>query len=128
MHTLMLKEVIAIFQQREREGDHPTVKPFTVEQLEGAVVQLAQERDDAPRKTMETLIEVFIKVCPEVLPIIKDAHAKVQAKDEAFDRLMAVLREENPPTHESTLIPREHIEKVLRQHGYNPEKVLDERK
>lgn len=41
MHELMLKEVIKTCRQREREGDCPTVKAFSVEILEGAVIQLA---------------------------------------------------------------------------------------
>ena len=41
MHELMLKEVVACCRQRLSEGDCPTRPAFSVEQLEDAVVQLA---------------------------------------------------------------------------------------
>ena len=41
MHKLMLDEVVKRCRQRQSEGDCPTVEPFTVEQLEDAVVELA---------------------------------------------------------------------------------------
>ena len=43
MHILMLEAIVTRCQQRIREGDCPTVPPFSVEQLEEAVVQLNRE-------------------------------------------------------------------------------------
>lgn len=43
MHPLMVKEIVARCLQREVEGDNPTVPPFTVEQLENCVIQLASD-------------------------------------------------------------------------------------
>lgn len=42
MHELMLKEVVRRCRQRIHEGDHPTAKSFSVEQLEDAVCELAK--------------------------------------------------------------------------------------
>lgn len=41
MHDLMLKAIVERCRQRISEGDCPTVSPFSVEQLEHAVDQLA---------------------------------------------------------------------------------------
>jgi hypothetical protein len=41
MHQLMAEEIVKVCQQRVREGDHPTVPPASVEQLEGCVLELA---------------------------------------------------------------------------------------
>lgn len=102
MHPLMLKEVIEVCKQRSREGDCPTVKPFSVEQLEDAVVQLAHESDTIQQSTLANLAEALRKVCPGIIPTITLAHAeynrKVAARDEAFESLLAALRPpENPP-------------------------------
>lgn len=43
MHPLMLGKVITCCKQRIADGDCPTVKAFSVEQLEDAVVQLERE-------------------------------------------------------------------------------------
>lgn len=47
MHVLMLKEVIACCRRRQTEGDCPTGPAFSVEQLEDAVVQLADRLHEA---------------------------------------------------------------------------------
>jgi uncharacterized protein (UPF0548 family) len=54
MHDAMLKEVVKVCRQRQRDGDCPSVKAFGVETLEDAVVQLADrlkialDPDDGP--------------------------------------------------------------------------------
>lgn len=42
MHKALLRQVILVCQQREREGDRPTVPALSVETLEDAVVELAK--------------------------------------------------------------------------------------
>lgn len=42
MHKALLRQVIRVCQQREREGDCPTVPALSVETLEGAVIELAK--------------------------------------------------------------------------------------
>ena len=41
MHPLMLEEIVNVSRKRIAEGDSPTVKSFSIEQLEEAVVELA---------------------------------------------------------------------------------------
>lgn len=43
MHNLMLGRIIERARQRQAEGDYPTRSAFTTEQLEDAVVQLADQ-------------------------------------------------------------------------------------
>jgi hypothetical protein len=45
MHPMMAEEVLKTCRQRSAEGDAPSVKAHTVETLEGAVIELAQQRD-----------------------------------------------------------------------------------
>ena len=43
MHPLMVKEIVARCRQRQSEGDCPTVPPFSREQLEDCIVQMASD-------------------------------------------------------------------------------------
>lgn len=45
MHPGLLKEIVALCQRRQAQGDHPTQPIADAEVLENAIVQLAAERE-----------------------------------------------------------------------------------
>lgn len=93
MHMLALKAVIETCQQREREGDCPTVEALDVETLENAIIELAKR--PTPTETLMNLAGALRVVAPDVIPRIVAAHAeynaKLAARDEAFNDLLAAL-------------------------------------
>jgi hypothetical protein len=81
MHPAMLKEVIAVCRQRSDEGDCPTVDPFTVEQLEGAVIALAYEADNMRASTLTVLAEAMRKFAPDLAEELRQRWNCASGKD-----------------------------------------------
>ena len=54
MHKALLREVVRVCQQRQAEGDCPTVDPFSVETLEDAVLQLEKWNKELGEMLMAT--------------------------------------------------------------------------
>ena len=75
MHTQLLELVIERCRERQREGDKPTKPPYSVEQLEDAVTQLATttERQACSQSVSIDWLEVLRETVVSVEECRKDS-------------------------------------------------------
>jgi hypothetical protein len=98
MHTQAAQAILNECRGRSNRGEDVTKANATCspEVYEECIIQLGHERDIRASEVLTNLGEALKKVCPEAVPMIVKAHAeynkKIAEREEAFNRLLAVLR------------------------------------
>ena len=91
MHPTAADEIVSIVRQRAREGDCPTILPFSKEQLEEVILELA----DRPARTMTFLAQALRKFAPDIAEQITQRwRAAMEQRDTRFEAFLAVMREQ----------------------------------